>query len=161
MSATRGHNVTLSRPILLDGANPTREVPLTFPPTSSSGGEILDPARRAAGEFRFPVVICGARSREALFARLAREFEHGSIRAFSPGRFKRHGRRVFNRGRSAARLSPQTVPLPRDGQTVTIRLERGYMLAGQVIDAATGWPVRGAEVVAMSEILPGSTLQAL
>lgn len=56
---------------------------------------------------------------------------------------------------------PTQEKLRGDGAAITIRLQRGLALKGQVVDAATGWPIPGVEMFAHlppSEYRPGSTL---
>lgn len=44
---------------------------------------------------------------------------------------------------------PASVPVTLDGRPVVLRLTRGGVVRGQVVDAETGWPIPGAEVLAV------------
>jgi hypothetical protein len=149
VKAQRRHNVQLSSAIRPDAAHPTVNVTIQLPPTDAVEGRVLDPeghpmARLAFGlSFSPPkgggdcswigdlATDCEGRFR---IDDLSVGFGHYSL-TFTP----RHD------------FSPLRVPLALNGKPITVRLQRGLMLEGQVLDEATGRPIAGVEVYAMPQ----------
>ena len=147
VSATRGYTVQLSAPIQLDAAHPTASVSLQFPPTASVEGTLLDPEGKP-----LPGVAYGLG-----FSSPGKQGGHGwggDMATDGWGRFRLAGLSVgvghysldFNPRRD---FRPVRVPLSLDGTPLTVQLHRGLVIEGQVVDEATGKPVKGVELYAM------------
>ena len=148
VTAARGHTFQIA-PFTLDDAQPTVNITLQFPHTTTVEGTILDPQGRPLP--RFPCDL---------------QFSSRGIRGLSSGRSsssysdaKGHFRFAdlsVGVGQYALDVRPRRdfcpvhVPLPLDGKPVTVRLQRGLVIEGQILDSDTELPVPGVELYAMT-----------
>jgi Zn-dependent protease with chaperone function len=144
VTACRMHNKQVSRPVRIDGANPTGHATIRMASPLAAEGLVLGPdGQPLAG---IPVTL-------ALRHPLA---PHSWS---PPERTDRDGRFRFNDvnaevGEYWADLRmrrdflPTEARLRTDGEPVAIRLETGRVVEGRVVDAATGWPIPGVEFYA-------------
>lgn len=150
VKAQRGHTVQVVSPVLLDAAHPTKKLTLRLPPTTTAEGVVLDSGGKP-------------QSRVALTLEFVSDGDSPSNRhscSWSDGlKTDREGRfRISDLGVSVGRYSltiepnrdfcPARAELPLDGKPVVVRLKRGHVLTGQLLDDATGRPIAGAQVVA-------------
>jgi protocatechuate 3,4-dioxygenase beta subunit len=146
VAATRGHTVQGSSPILLDAAHPTVKLTLRLPATTAVEGKVLDPNGRPIARLAFGLGFSPPKGPGG-------NSWGGDIGTDDEGRF-----RIADLGVGVGTYSltftphrdycPTRVPLPLDGKPLTVQLQRGLVLEGQLLDEATDRPIAGAEVYA-------------
>ena len=144
ITAGRGHNRTVSDPVRLTAAAPTREASLKFAPDTTAAGIVLGPDGDPLANIPLQLEL---------------DHPHAGT-TWSPGFVTdRNGRfRITRLGSTLdgyrIRLAidkdyqPQVIPLNPGGPPVTMKLERGLVLHGRVLDAATRRPIPGVELYA-------------
>ncbi len=146
--ARRGRSYVVSLPLKLDAQNPAREVALKFPEGRPIRVQILDPdgdpVRGAPVQLRYNIPYSGGFGSGNVYTdRDGRvTFEH--VNPDVPGGYTLE--LPFERDYQSERLAVKP-----DGKPVTIRLKKGLVLTGVVVDDATGYPVPDAEVYAHPE----------
>jgi hypothetical protein len=142
--ASQGHNKQVSRPVRLDGSKATQRVEVRLARSVPAGGRVVGPdGSPVAG---LPVMLN------------LKHPEAGT--SWSPptptgpdGRF-RFDDLSETLGEYTAELNlrkdylPASVTLDRSGRDVEVRLQRGHVVSGRVLDSATGRPIPGVEVYA-------------
>ncbi len=144
VSATRGHNRQVSPPIRLDGSRPTERITLRLARDAVAAGSVVGPdGRPLAG---VPVGL-----------ELVHPTAGGSWGPPTPtdedGRFRFDDlnpeldgyRAIID---AAKGYQPAEARLRPGGPPVAIRLERGHVIEGRVLDARTGRPIPGVAMVA-------------
>jgi 5-hydroxyisourate hydrolase-like protein (transthyretin family) len=142
--AWRGNSFCVSQPVKLTEANPDAEVELQFPAGETFHGILQNdqgqPLRDAEVKVSF---------------RLAENHGFGlkSVYTDAQGRFEiaeaTPGLGTFSIEAQAPGIMAESVKLNFARQPQIIRLKPGRTLGGQVVDAATGWPIPGMEVRAL------------
>ncbi len=147
ITASQRHNVQVSPPLRLDDSHPTQTTELRLSPTATATGRVLDSeARPIAG---MPVTL-------KLNHPIAGTTWSPPVRTGDDGGFRFDGLSRELDGYEAfvdARVGyqPAEAPLHPGGTPTEIRLERGHVIEGRVLDARTGWPIPGVEVYALRE----------
>ncbi len=147
ISASQSHNVQVSPPIRLDDAHPTHTTELRLATPATATGRVLDAeGRPIAG---MPVTL-------RLDHPIAGTTWSPPVRTGDDGGFRFDGLSRELEGYQAfvdARVGyqPAEAPLHPGGASTEIRLERGHVIEGRVLDAKTGWPIPGVEVYAQRE----------
>ncbi len=145
VGTSQGYNYVFTDPLLLDEAHPVREVEL----------------RRVQG-IDATVIVQDADGNPIAGVPVQCKYSSPySSHGVSPNpTTDADGRVVFNlnpdapgKGYTASYFGtrdyiPATVPIRLDGQPTVLRLKRGGVVTGQVVDAETGWPIPGTEVYA-------------
>jgi hypothetical protein len=155
VSALRGHTIQCSSMIELDATKPTVNITLQMPHTTTVEGQVLDPDGKPLANFTLQPSFSPAVNTLTSQMKLG-ERGWGGLHTDNQGRF------CFNDfgvdvGKYSLDFMPKRnfhqmcVPLPLDGKPVTIQMQRGLVIEGQVIDDATGKPVPGVELIAMPE----------
>ena len=159
VKAQRRHTVQIVPPPLLDAAHPTRKLTLRLPPTTAAEGVVLDPEGQPIA--RLAVTLEFLSDGDSPATRHSCGWNDG-LKTDHEGRF-----RISDLGVGVGKYSlgiepnrdfcPARVELPLDGKPVVVRLKRGHVLSGQLLDDATGRPIAGAQVIAYpSDHLPAS-----
>lgn len=154
VTVQRGHTVQVSSPIQLDATHPMVKLTLRLPPTAAVEGQVLDPDRRPMARFAFSLGFSPPKGR-------GEKSWGGNLATDREGRF-----RIADLGVGVGKYSLTSnprrdyrllrVPLPLDGKPVTVQLQRGLVLEGQLVDDATGRPIMDAEMTARpSPFQPG------
>ena len=141
--AMRGLTVQLSPPVVLDAARPTTNLTLRFPSTTFAEGQVLDPDGQPQGRWRFDLGFYSKAKRQLYGWGIAGADKEG--RFHFPDLSVGVGQYVldFNPPRD---FRPLRVPLPLDGKSVIVRLQRGLVLEGEVLELGTDRPVPGERV---------------
>jgi hypothetical protein len=150
VTVKRGHALRCSEPIELNGVKPTAEVTLSLPRTTVAEGKVLD----ADGN---PLVVPLGLNFLSSTKKLNRGSSSqgwGDDKTDKQGRFRFGdlgigGGEYFLYFKPRRDFQPCRVPLPLDGKPIEVRLNRGLVLEGEVVDNATGRPAAGLELVAM------------
>jgi beta-lactamase regulating signal transducer with metallopeptidase domain len=148
VKAQRKHVVQIAAPILLDAAHPTTKLTLRFPPTTAVEGEVLDPDGRP-----LPGLAVGL-SFSSPAAPASGSSWSDDLRTDQKGRFRIADLGV-GVGQYALEINPNRnfcptrVELPLDGKPAAVRLKRGHVLTGRLLDDVTGRPIADAQMVAM------------
>ena len=146
--------VAVSEPVKLDGAHPTRTLTLRFQPTRSVSGTVVDASGREAPGASVTVVYQNPFTLEEWW-----NWPETTVDA--RGRFTLDG---IGRGvegyclvawGTSAKCPITVIPLPPEGQRVTIQLKAGKPLKGQLVRKKTGRPIVRASVTAYAESVRG------
>lgn len=149
VSACREHNIQVASPIEINAAHPTRNVTLHLPPTIAVEGRVLDPNGHPVAEVALGLAFMSP-------VKHGGRYWTGGMATDSQGHFRITDLSV-GVGEYALLVNPRRdfrplrVPLPLDGKPTIVRLQRGLILEGQVVNDATDLPVAGAELIAMPE----------
>lgn len=154
VSASRGHVTSCSSMIELTGTKPTVEVTLSLPRTTAAEGKVTSPDGKT---LTVPF--------ELSFVSSTKGFDGNSTsHGWSVDKTDKQGRfrfgdlgvgvgEYFLSFKPRRDFQPRRVPLPLDGKPLEVRLQRGHVLEGEVVDDATGKPAAGLELIAMPEKL--------
>ncbi len=143
-----GHTRQASIPIQLRATDPTVKFDINLPTLVPASGRVLDPEGRPAPDA--PIVLQRLHPSEGM------TWPPG-IRTDQEGRFQFDDLGAGMEG-YLVRLNyrkdfqPVTQPLQPGGPPIEIRLDRGNVLEGRLVEAVTGWPIPGVEFAA---VLPG------
>ena len=147
VSASQGHNVQVSPPIRLDDAHPTRKTELKLAPTATAAGRVLNadgrPIPGMPVTLRLDHPIVGT-----TWSPPVRSGDDGGFRFDGLSREMEGYQAFVNTG---VGYQPAEAPLHPGGPPTEIRLERGHVIEGRILDARTGWPIPGVEVYALRE----------
>jgi beta-lactamase regulating signal transducer with metallopeptidase domain/5-hydroxyisourate hydrolase-like protein (transthyretin family) len=142
--AWRGNSFCLSQPIKLTEANPDADVELQFPRGQKFVGELVDQTGKPVRDVELKVSFSLANNHgfglKPVFTDGQGRFELADL---TPG-IGDYSVEIAQPGMMAA-----LVKLDFARQPQVIRLNPGRVLGGQVVDAATGWPIPGMEVRAL------------
>lgn len=147
--AYEGYSFAITEPFTLDQANPTIEVNLQLSQGVNVTGRLLDEHGQPATN---PVSLHVSVKRGEVSSGLG----GAEIEPDADGRFVFENVNPGPGGECVIRVIGQSGyrPVKRTLQDLTqpviLKLELGYHVSGTVIDQATGWPVPGVEVYAMS-----------
>ncbi len=161
ISASRGHVICCSSMIELTGTKPTVEVTLSLPRTTIAEGTVVD----ADGKpLAVPLELSFVSNAKGVDGNLSSHGWSGGDRTDRQGRFRFDDLGVgvgeyFLYLKPRRDFQPCRVPLPLDGKPVEIRLKRGLVLEGEVVDDATGRPATGLELVAMPAKLTPESIE--
>jgi hypothetical protein len=157
VTAARGHTIQWS-PVALNDAQPTNNVTLQLPRTTAVEGTIVDPQGRPLPQFAFSLAFSGPPIEKVRHSWGNSWEEYADYN----GHFRFDDLSV-DVGQYALEIRPRRdfcalrVPLPRAGKPVTVQLQRGLVIEGQLLDNDTNLPVQGAELFAMTtDALPGN-----
>jgi len=142
--ASVGHNRQVSKPVRLDGTKATEQIELRLAKNATARGRVVDPdGRPVAGapvslRFTHPQALIkwnppASTDKDGWF-----QFDDLSSEV-GPYEVSLDFRRNFE---------PAEATLNPGGSPVEIRLMRGHVIMGCVIDTKTGWPIPGLEVYA-------------
>lgn len=145
VKASRGKTMAISEPVRVDAATPMPRVDLKLPPGLDIEVVVLDPEGRPAQgvpvAFSYESVETGSGS-----------YSPDSL-TDERGRIRFEGLNPDSRFKYFVRLPLQRDYQPTDrlaatpgGGPVTIRLERGLVLKGRVVEAASGKPLKDCDV---------------
>lgn len=145
VKASRGKYNQVSEPVTLTASQPTQRVDFTLDKGVECSGIVVD--EQGAPIADAPVT-------------LHFEHPHASTSYAPPVRTDEKGRFAFSDLNPkvgeysavvdvSAHFVPQQVKLQLDGEPVVIRMQRGQVIEGVVLDDVTGWPVPGVEVYAL------------
>lgn len=155
MFAMRGLTVQFSSPVTLDATQPTTNVTIRFPSTTTAEGHVLDPEGRPQGRWRFGLEFYSSPAQRLYRWEITGTDKEG--RFHFPDLSVGIGQYVldFNPQQD---FRPLRMPLPLDGKPVTVQLQRGLVLEGQVLQFGTDRPVPGERVfLALSEHREGDS----
>ena len=141
--AMRGLTMQVSSPITLDATHPTTNITLRFPSTITAEGQVLDPEGRPQGRWRFILEFFSAPEQPLHSWQITGTDKEGRFHFPDLSVGVGHYVLDFNPPRDFRSLR---VPLPLDGKPVTVRLQRGLVLEGQVLEVGTNRPVPGERV---------------
>jgi beta-lactamase regulating signal transducer with metallopeptidase domain len=144
LTATQGNNQVASPPIKLDGRAGTVKVDLRFAATAEASGRVAAPDGRP---------LAGIDVHLELENPSAINFMDTPTTTDRDGRFRFSG---LNSGvgpyyvRAAPRrdYQPAQATVVPGGAPAEIKLERGRIIEGRVLDAVTGWPIPGVDLSA-------------
>jgi len=153
ISVVRDKMVVFSDAIELDKANPTSTVKLVMPKGQMLSGKVLDETGKPMSGIKINI-------------RLKNTDIHGTISwgpyprtdlkgSFRDGPFNPAAAEYQVTVASKRDYIPTAKNIENFADPVTIRLQRGKVLTGQVLDEETGWPIEGTEVYAILENLRG------
>jgi len=142
--AGRGHNRQVSGPVRLDGSKATERIELRLAKVAAAGGRVVGPDGK-------PVA--------GVEVTLKFDMKHADTRWGPPTPTGRDGRFSFDdlnptQGRYGVSIDarrddqPAEAGLTPGGPPVEVRLERGHVVAGRVVEAKSGRPIPGVEVYA-------------
>ncbi len=143
-----GHIRQASEPIQLEESEPTIKLDIHLPPQFAVSGRVLNPDGQPV--FDMLLVLQRLHPSEGM------TWPPG-IRTDQEGRFQFDDLGAGMEG-YLVRLNyrkdfqPVTQPLQPGGPPIEIRLDRGNVLEGRLVEAVTGWPIPGVEFAA---VLPG------
>ena len=142
--AWRGNSFCVSQPVKLTEANPDAEIELQFPPGKTFAGVVLGTDGQPLREVEL----------KPTFA-LSDGHNFGLKSVFTDGRGQFHVEDMtpeigeYSVEIDAPGVLAENVKLNFRSQPQTIRLQRGRMLGGRVVEAGTGYPIPGMEIRAL------------
>lgn len=142
--AGRGHNKAVSRPVRLDGSKATEQVELRLAKPEAAGGQVVGPDGKPVAGVEVTLTF---------------DAKYAGTSWSPPTPTDRDGRFSFDDlnptlGRYDVKIDsrrdyqPAEAALTPGGPPVEIRLVRGRVVSGRVVEAKTGRPIPGVEVYA-------------
>ncbi len=142
---TEGHNAQVSEPVAVDGTKPVAQLTVKMAKQALAQGVVKDEEGRALGTINVTPQL------------RASDIQH----SWSAATTDAAGRFAFEvnpeLGTFWARFEtrkdyvPTEVKLSPGGPSAQVRLKRGRVIGGRVVDAKTGWPIPGVELYARSQ----------
>lgn len=142
----RDQTYVVSDPIELTGAEPTKKVDLRYVDGTAVEGRVLMPDGSPASGIRFRFEYntpYGSFSGARLWTDREGRFSLQHVNPQAPGTYS-----IVIKDKPGCR--PASIKVTPDGKPLTIRLERGHVVTGVVLDDKTGWPIPGVEVYALA-----------
>jgi beta-lactamase regulating signal transducer with metallopeptidase domain len=147
----RGYNRQVSEPVRLDGAKPTERVTLKLARTAEAEVRVVDPDGRPLAGVPVGLELVHPTAKGSWAP--SRGTDEAGLFRFDDLSSQLGGYRALvepTRG-----YQPNHADLKLGGSPVEIRLVRGHVIEGRMLDAKTGWPIPGVEVyVQRSEWIP-------
>ncbi|SIO01851.1 Signal transducer regulating beta-lactamase production, contains metallopeptidase domain [Singulisphaera sp. GP187] len=142
--ASQGHNKQVSRPVKLDGTRATERVEIRLAKPATASGRVVgpdgQPLRGMPVKLNLTHPQAGTSWDPPLLTDREGRFRFDDLNAeIGPYRAVLDLRKDYQPGE--ANLNP-------GGRPIEIRLKSGHLVAGRVLDAATGWPIPGVELYA-------------
>jgi beta-lactamase regulating signal transducer with metallopeptidase domain len=143
VTAGRGHNQQVAPTVRLDGSEPTKRVTIRMTRDAAAEGRVVGPdGRPLAG---VPVKLEFVHAKASMsWGPPNRTDDGGRFRFEDLSSEPDHYRAIAE----AKGYQPGEAALRPGGPPAEIRLERGHVLEGRVLDAKTGWPIPGVSVYA-------------
>jgi protocatechuate 3,4-dioxygenase beta subunit len=142
--ASRGHNRSIGPTVRLDGSRPTQRITMRMARDAIADGRVVGPDGRP---------LAGVPVKLELVHPAAGQGWMPPTRTDEDGRFRFDWLSSELPGFQAIAQAtegyqPGVAALRPGGLPVEIRLERGHVIEGRVLDARTGWPIPGVSIYA-------------
>lgn len=143
---SRDYCYVFTEPVLIDAANPTREVELRLVKGVDAAVIVQDADGQPLADLPVKFWYDSPYSRHGVSPEPVTDADGRVV-------FKNLNPNVFGRGYSvhyetSRTYIPASVPLNLDGTPAILRLQRGGSVTGKVVAAKTGWPIPGVSVYA-------------
>ena len=144
--ASLGHSSQVSKPIKLDGTKAVEEVDVRLPRVVTARGRVLDPEGRPVAGLPLGLRLDLAHA-DTQWGLLSATDREGQFQFDDLG----EGLSYWITLDIRKNFEPAEASLNPGGAPTEIRLKRGHVLTGRVVDAKTGWPIPGLDVTAGRE----------
>ena len=142
--ASRGHNKQISRPVRLDGTRATERIELRLAKPTTASGRVVGPDGQPLRGMPVTLNLKHPQAESGWDPPTLTDRE-GRFRFDDLSSEIGHYRAVLDFRKD---YQPAGADLNPGGAPVEVRLKSGRVVAGRILDAATGWPIPGVEIYA-------------